>query len=283
MPKSASPSYSHTEPDFARNLRFLCSYYRSVSEVCRRVGLNRQQFNKYVVGSARPSGRNMRRICDFFGVDEYEILSPHAELRRIIEIKGVRNAEDSESAVLQRIKDTMSSSGKELQAYLGCYHFYFYSFSYPGKLLKALLHMTERNGLVTYRRIERLIDRETPYSTGSVFKYEGVAIYLRERIFMIDHEALMGNEISQTILYPSYKSNVDLLSGLTLGTAGKTSREPICSRVVLQFLGDSIDLRPAMTSCGLYNPDSQEIDPAIRQSITNDIPDNVYALRAIPQ
>ena len=278
-----NPTYSHAEPDFARNLRFLCSYYRSVSEVCRRVGLNRQQFNKYVVGTARPSGRNMRRICDFFGVDEYEILSPHAELRRIIEIKGVRNAGDSESAVIQRIKNTMGSSGKELQAYLGYYHFYFYSFSYPGRLLKALLHMTERNGLVTYRRIERLIDRETPNTTGSVFKYEGVAIYLRERIFMVDREALMGNEISQTILYPSYKSKVDLLSGLTLGTAGKTSREPICSRVVLQYLGDAIDLRSAMAECGLYDINTSKIDPSIRQSIANDIPKDAYALRAIPQ
>ena len=32
-----------TESDLAANLRLLCSYGRSVSDVCRRLGINRQQ------------------------------------------------------------------------------------------------------------------------------------------------------------------------------------------------------------------------------------------------
>jgi len=31
---------------FASNLSYLCSYLPSVSEVCRRLKFNRQQFNK---------------------------------------------------------------------------------------------------------------------------------------------------------------------------------------------------------------------------------------------
>mgnify|MGYP001972390984 CR=1 FL=1 len=42
----------------------------SIAAVCRRVGINRQQFNKYLAGAVRPSRHNMRRICDFFGVTE---------------------------------------------------------------------------------------------------------------------------------------------------------------------------------------------------------------------
>jgi hypothetical protein len=33
------------------NLRYLCGYHRSVAEVCRRVAINRQQFNKYLAGA----------------------------------------------------------------------------------------------------------------------------------------------------------------------------------------------------------------------------------------
>ena len=44
------PSPPSEEPamheDFARNLRLLCSYYRSVAEVCRRLEINRPQFNR---------------------------------------------------------------------------------------------------------------------------------------------------------------------------------------------------------------------------------------------
>ena len=48
------------------NLRKLCSLHKSVAEVSRKLGINRQQFNKYLSGDAIPSLRNLRRITDFF-------------------------------------------------------------------------------------------------------------------------------------------------------------------------------------------------------------------------
>ena len=38
----------------AENLRLLSSYYKSVAEVCRRLDINRQQFNKYLSGQTAP-------------------------------------------------------------------------------------------------------------------------------------------------------------------------------------------------------------------------------------
>ena len=61
--------------DFRKNLRFLCGMYKSVAEVCRRIDINRQQFNKYLGGQAVPSSYNLRKICTFFGVDEDKILA----------------------------------------------------------------------------------------------------------------------------------------------------------------------------------------------------------------
>ena len=70
------------QDDFRQNLALLCSYFPSISEVCRKLDINRQQFNKYLAGSAHPSRRNMRRICDFFGVSEAELLMEPASSRR---------------------------------------------------------------------------------------------------------------------------------------------------------------------------------------------------------
>ncbi|MFV0665907.1 helix-turn-helix domain-containing protein [Denitromonas sp.] len=49
--------------DFARNLRLLCSYYKSIAEVCRRLNVNRPQFNRYLSGRYRPSANTLRRFC----------------------------------------------------------------------------------------------------------------------------------------------------------------------------------------------------------------------------
>ena len=51
----------------AENLKLLCSHYRSIAEVCRKLAINRAQFNKYTGGQSRPTPFNLKRIGDFFG------------------------------------------------------------------------------------------------------------------------------------------------------------------------------------------------------------------------
>jgi transcriptional regulator with XRE-family HTH domain len=65
-----------TTTNFTANLKRVASYYPSISEMCRKLEINRHQFMKYLSGASFPSRYTMRRICDFFGVDEYEILLP---------------------------------------------------------------------------------------------------------------------------------------------------------------------------------------------------------------
>ena len=56
--------------NFSNNLRSLCADYGSIAQVCRDIGLNRQQFNRYLNGSGMPSAHNLRRIVQHFDVSE---------------------------------------------------------------------------------------------------------------------------------------------------------------------------------------------------------------------
>ena len=73
--------------NLSQNLKVLCSYCRSVSDFCRRSGFNRQQFTKYLTGAGQPSLRSLRRICDFFGVEEHEILMDPKEFRELVRLR----------------------------------------------------------------------------------------------------------------------------------------------------------------------------------------------------
>ena len=75
------------EENFSKNLRLLCSYYKSIAEVCRRIPINRSQFNKYLNGTSTPSRFILRSICDFFGVEEYEIYLPHSQFAQIVQVE----------------------------------------------------------------------------------------------------------------------------------------------------------------------------------------------------
>ncbi len=268
--------------DFARNLRFLCSHYHSTSEVCRQLGINRQQFNKYITGLSRPSRHNIKRICDFFGVEEYEVLFPHAELKRLIAIKGVRKAEPEDDWAIG-LRRAIGESESEIRTYYGYYFCYYHSFSYPGKILKSLMHLTEHDGMSVYKRIERLVERDRPNRSSYVYKYAGLAFFFRERIFLIDRETLTGSEISETVLYPSYRNRVGLLPGLTIGVAGNTSREPVAARIVLEHLGETVDAKAALRACGLYQRSTKAIDSTIREAIRNEIARGAFDLRASPR
>ncbi len=73
--------------NLSQNLRLLCSYYKSVAEVSRRLGISRPQFNRYLSGRYRPAANTLRRICDFFGVEEHEVLLPHSQFERLVQVR----------------------------------------------------------------------------------------------------------------------------------------------------------------------------------------------------
>ena len=74
----------------AENLKLLCSHYRSIAEVCRKLAINRAQFNKYLGGQSRPTPFNLKRIGDFFGVEGYELEMPPEQFARLV---GARHPE----------------------------------------------------------------------------------------------------------------------------------------------------------------------------------------------
>ncbi|MEL7255135.1 MAG: helix-turn-helix transcriptional regulator [Pseudomonadota bacterium] len=61
---------------FGNNLRRLTGQFKSVSEVCRELGINRTQFNRYLSGESFPRPDVLHRICVFFDVDARVLLEP---------------------------------------------------------------------------------------------------------------------------------------------------------------------------------------------------------------
>lgn len=64
------------------NLKQLARQYPSVSELCRQLGINRTQFNRYLSGESFPRPDVLDRICRFFNVDARILLKPLDEIER---------------------------------------------------------------------------------------------------------------------------------------------------------------------------------------------------------
>jgi hypothetical protein len=102
-------------------------------------------------------------------------------------------------------------------------------------------------------------------------KYEGTALLLGDRVYVVEHEALLGSSVTQLILYPSYENPVTVMTGIQTGAPTVRGRKPSAAKVLLQYLGREPDLRAAMRNCGLFEADSTALDPAIRGRVRNQL------------
>ncbi|PKG63518.1 MULTISPECIES: helix-turn-helix domain-containing protein [Pseudoalteromonas] len=269
----------NTHVDFAKNLKLLCSYFKSIAEVCRRLSFNRAQFNRYLNGQHKPSANTMLRICEFFGVEEFEIMLPHNQFKLLIQVRPKLQ----EEAVItnpenEHLKALEKSGTHDLDKYLGYYFEYYMSMAHPGKLLRTLVCFEKKGQKVYYQRTERII--ELPHNKAYHCIYLGMASFLVDRIFMVDYESLTKHEISQTILFPTFKNRISQLKGLKIGVSGSGERMPICTRVIYEYLGASINVKKALSLCGLYNLSTNEIDDSIKLAVKNDMADNEVHFRA---
>ena len=137
--------------------------------------------------------------------------------------------------------------------------------SVPGRILLSLVQLREERGSYLFERQERQERARVGEAEDWVrCRYLGAAFYLQDRLFLIDYESLTGNEMSQTILIPSFKSRISRLNGLKTGVSSGDRRTPACTRVVWDYLGTEINRVAAYRQVMLYAPDDPRIDVDIR-------------------
>lgn len=252
----------------AENLKLLTSYYKSVAEVCRRLDINRQQFNKYLNGSTLPSRHTFQRICNFFGVEDYELMLPPDEFRDLVSLRPRRNHEQQAGDLpyVRHVEDILAASDTDTDRYTGYYYAYRHSFTDTDVLQKSLVSIWREDGRVLTKRMERFRDDLGDETGPFLCKYLGCLMRLQDRLFIVEYDALKRREISQTILYPGYRNQVTWLSGLNLGVSTRDDRRIGCARVLYQYLGRKIDLKRAIGHLGKFPAESDEVPNMVRDT-----------------
>jgi len=245
--------------DFSQNLRLLCGYYKSVAKVCRSLDINRQQFNKYLGAQATPSPFTLRKICNFFGVDEEEIFSEHESFRALLTTQNT--VRDSDGAVPV---DFFPSSAHELSKYQGYYFVYLMSPAAPGEVIKSITRLTRSGEKILSKTFERMRLGDDQAKTFGINKYRGFCFASSDLIYLVEREYLSSRGYIWSAIYPSYRSRFRFLNGLVIGVSGDNFRRPFGAHVVFEYLGESIDLRSALSSCSCFPIDAPQIPVEVR-------------------
>jgi transcriptional regulator with XRE-family HTH domain len=269
----------------AVNLRHLCHVEGSVSRTCKQLGINRQQFNRYLAGTTVPSGGVIRRICDHFGIDEAELQLSPSRFRQLFRTKHLRSPSAVAREVLRRLERLEAFTGSQLKDYEGVWWSYYPSFSQPGRVLKSLVWIQAAEGAATFRSVERLpasVPGLVTPAGGAIrrFRYEGVVLFLRERIFLVGHETTANGEIVEMVLFPAYARGAQQLHGIIAGCSARATREPVAANVLLLRASPGPnDRRSALRQCGLFTYDDPAVPDVVRVALQMK-PDASNLLRA---
>lgn len=241
---------------FAENLRALCRNYPSISQVCREIGINRHQFDRYLRGASQPSAHNLLRICEFFGVSEKDVLSaPNLADQAALSPppnQGPRSL----------LADIFPGDLGAARNYVGLYHTHFVNMTWPNRVQRALCLVREQGGGVTTRYVGRVRDPHSSQMLRSDFM--GQLTVQGDRVFLLERHRRTSDALAQTILVPPERTNATYITGLAFMLAWRPQRTPFSSRIIWKRLRNSTNFHAAIKQCGLYDPQSPALDPVIR-------------------
>ncbi|NJS39711.1 MAG: helix-turn-helix transcriptional regulator [Rhodobacteraceae bacterium] len=252
--------------DLPANLRLLCTYRPSISVVARDLGLNRSQLNRYLAGTSTPRAPLLRRICDHFGVEEFEIHMPAIDFAAIVKLRGLGS--DQLSRTLRVHFDRiMARNDPRIFSLTGTFFEYYWSMSTPGKIIRALVGFAPEGEHLFYQRLERIGDAGS--TRAGHFRYQGVALMTGDRIFMNDYETGAGIEVTQTILYPDYAFRWRALHGVKVGVSANRDHVPCAVRTYLERTHPRQTLMGNLRKVGLYSPDHPDLPDGLLSMIDN--------------
>lgn len=242
---------------YATNLRSACETRPSISELCRELGFNRQQFNRYIHDEAVPSPFNRARIAGAFGLKGEDFLLPPAQFAR--RLGRSRPSSREGDALTEGFPGDLDA----LRTYFGFYQTYHLSMSWPGRIVCSCAQLFERDGLAMVKTMERLDDPH--HAIRQLAKYVGMAAWWRGRIFIVERSVERTSMIAQTTLTPFEVHQRSYLKGITMGVAWRRENLPYASRMIWRHMGPDADLRALVGRCGLYDPSHRQLpEPVLR-------------------
>jgi transcriptional regulator with XRE-family HTH domain len=242
---------------FASNLREECLRHGTIADVCRGIGINRQQFNKYLAGQTLPNAATLRRICDYLQIQEHELLTEKAGDEAIFNARrSQRFLTSFEHFVRTIVPEGGLSQGPDLNAIEeGNYFCYFPLPNSPQRLLRSLVRITRVRGLTYFSRLTRT------NSTGKGFvfrgKHIGIVTASAGSIHFLGRNRVSPYQLSFMSFDTKNKLNNKYLFGVGIT---RSTVDAIGLRIVFEHLSN-VSIRQAVKKIGQVP--GTELDPII--------------------
>lgn len=224
---------------FGRRLRELSSDRASYSQIARELGINRQQFARYLNGSSMPRDALLRKIAEYFSVDPGDLFQSQPAAQTGLPLSP---APDSDTAALMHWASRVEHepiSRRELPT--GLYMQYKQSFSKPDRVLCMLtrIYRDDQKVVRCKRRYSVKVLDLLPGVTSPKPSY-GMFIKVYGALVLFDIDGVIGDLVLSSFKAASMFSN-RIKPGVVMTHGRPGNLGPMAGRHVFEKIpeGDS--------------------------------------------
>ncbi len=230
--------------NLAENLRRLCLARGSINSACRDMGLNRQQFERYLTMQSTPSLTTLKTLCRYFNVEEQELF---ADPPRI----DLKTGNKSSARMLASCKETLEPLF-DLPAPSLNPGIYYLWIAIPGMhdfLMCTAIFIKREGDMVTFRRMTGFATKEGSHWSHIVGNHKGV-ILERLNSFLLTGINQTGTKEPSLIRLRWVPLSLPVLSGHGMVL---TQNGPSVVAVAMHPAKQGTDIRSALKNSKIFS------------------------------
>lgn len=242
--------------NLARNLRRMCPQWGDIEVVCREMGMNRTQFEKYLHGKAMPSRRSIEKICAYFAVTEEELFAREAGERHFERKGGEQDAITTACAEAMRPLWTEGTASIKP----GLYFLWISVPKDPDRIVCAPVVIAKKGEALTFRRIVGAGEPRDQLFFYRVGDHKGLVVERLNWIMLLGVNQRGTYEPSMMRLRWTSLSQPTLSGHATITTESGVSFSALCMRPA----APGLTFRKAIRQSRSYHRDDPIIDATVR-------------------
>ncbi|MEQ9693529.1 helix-turn-helix transcriptional regulator [Shimia sp. SDUM112013] len=249
-PQNTQVSPAELRNMFGANLRILADSFPSVSQLCRELGINRTQFNRYLSGESFPRPDVLHRICTFFDMDARILLEP---IDKLSEGRSVLN----HPLIADYVGTGMTDIPQDVFPD-GFYRFSRRSFTETDLIVVGLVYVfrKDRHTFIRGYEAKDAMRQHGLPTDPETREFRGVFIPQEDGVAaLVSHKQTMATSFNYLSRVSSFQNH------FWIGYATRTVRETVdgrrAARLVYEHLGkDTHAVLSAARSVGFYNAEN---------------------------
>ena len=252
---------------FAENLRRECSRYNSIASVCTGIGINRQQFNKYLAGGSIPSALTLRKICHFLEISEQSLFVGGATERPARSmLQHDLEVGRGPLAALARGFRNFDSQVNDVPS--GMYFCYFPLPNVPGMFLRSLVVVNRMSRGTTFVRLTNLPFSKNTNLSLAKGRHSGVVFANETEIYFAGVNRYPSGQFSLMTVERTNGTGQHFFTGMAMTRSGTGLT---AMRMCLLRVETTVNIREAIKKLGYVHEADVTFDAlavsALRSSV----------------